>query len=285
MAKASEVSDSEEPNAVVTSPKKSASNTVEEEAAVEVASEAENGEDNEEEQEEYEIEEIRDAKRGYFPGGRIGYLVKWKGYQESENSWVDEADAENAGDLVKEFWQKRERVKVARKATDGKSPKRSRKSVAADDLSDAAATTTAPKKRGRKPANKEDSDEDMEKDKPESASARATKKARKNTTEKSPDKPKRKAQSTASTRTASPIPVERDEVAMNMAKYMNQDNWEDLIATVDTVERVGKELFIYFSLSTGERVRETSALCKTRFPQKLLDFYEGNLRWRTAEDA
>jgi len=88
----------------------------------------------------------------------------------------------------------------------------------------------------------------MEKDKPESASARVTKKARKNTTEKSPDKPKRKAQSTASTRTASPIPVEGDEIAMTMAKYMNQDSWEDLVATVDTVERVGEELFIYFSL-------------------------------------
>lgn len=129
-----------------------------------------------------------------------------------------------------------------------KSPKRSRKSVAADDLSDAAATTTAPKKRGRKAVNKEDSDEDMEKDKPESASARVTKKARKNTTEKSADKPKRKAQSTASTRTASPIPVEGDEVAISMAKYMNQESWEDLIATVDTVERVGEELYIYFTL-------------------------------------
>lgn len=119
--------------------------------------------------------------------------------------------------------------------------------MAADDGSEAA-TTTAPKKRGRKPANKEDSDVDMEKDKPESASARVTKKARKNTTEKSADKPNRKAQSAASTRTASPIAVDGDEVAVTMAKYMNQDNWEDLVTTVDTVERVGEELFIYFSL-------------------------------------
>lgn len=285
MAKASEVSDSEESKPAATSIKQTSPNKVKE-TSVEVESEAENGEDSE--VEEYEIEEIRDAKRGYFPGGRIGYLVKWKGYAESENSWVDEADAENAGDLVKEFWQRRERVKGPRKGGDDKtkSPKRSRKSVAAEDGSDAAAaTTTAPKKRGRKSVTKEDSDVDMDKDKPESASARVTKKARKTITEKSADKPNRKAQATASTRTASPIPVDGDEVAVTMAKYMNQDSWEDLVTSVDTVERVGQELYIYFSLSTGEHVREVSTLCKKRFPQKLLDFYEGNLRWRTAEDA
>ena len=26
--------------------------------------------------------------------GRTGYLVKWKGYGEEHNSWVDEKDAE-----------------------------------------------------------------------------------------------------------------------------------------------------------------------------------------------
>ena len=69
---------------------------------------SDNGEDS---NEEYEIEAILDAKHGAFPGvrsstldfgilnvvtrpqGRMGYLVKWKGYEEEHNSWVDAEDA------------------------------------------------------------------------------------------------------------------------------------------------------------------------------------------------
>ena len=78
MAKASEVSDSEESKPAVTSTKQSSPNKVKE-ASVEVESEAENGEDNEKEEEEYEIEEIRDAKRGYFPG--VSYILHRGAYR------------------------------------------------------------------------------------------------------------------------------------------------------------------------------------------------------------
>jgi len=73
--------------------------------------EQQNGSENGEEEEEYEIEAVLDAKRNKFPEvgppslrhvfpanqralqGRMGYLVKWKGYPDEENSWVDEQDA------------------------------------------------------------------------------------------------------------------------------------------------------------------------------------------------
>ena len=68
------------------------------------------GEPEDSEESEFEIEDILDAKRGIFPQvsffdalssiirtqlplqGRMGYLCKWKGYPDSENSWVDERD-------------------------------------------------------------------------------------------------------------------------------------------------------------------------------------------------
>ena len=39
-------------------------------------------------EEEYEIEEVLQSRR-YGRGRKIQYLVKWKGYPDSENQWVD----------------------------------------------------------------------------------------------------------------------------------------------------------------------------------------------------
>src|SRR5258708_16345135 len=59
----------------------------------------------------------------------------------------------NAGDLVAEYWAKNPKKKAAaRKSLAKNSPKKPRKSVAADDSSDAGHTST--KKRGRKSSTK-----------------------------------------------------------------------------------------------------------------------------------
>ncbi|PPQ71896.1 hypothetical protein CVT24_006870 [Panaeolus cyanescens] len=218
-------------------------------------------------EEEYEIEEVLDAKRGYFPDGRMGYFVKWKGYDESENSWVDERDAENAKDLVDEYWRKNpHKAKAQRDKRDKKSPKRSRKSVQ-DDASDAG--ETAQKKRGRKSASaKAPSDDEMDVDEPRAKKAKKGSSTKKR--EITPDEPE-----------------EEERTAGNMDAYRHLPTWEGLVKTVDTVERKDEDLMVYFTLHTGETVIEKSDLCKKYFPQKLLDFYESNLRWRAAdaEDA
>src|ERR1700733_5410801 len=41
--------------------------------------------------EEYEVEKILD-KRRKGRGGKIQYLVKWKGYPDSDNEWVNQRD-------------------------------------------------------------------------------------------------------------------------------------------------------------------------------------------------
>ncbi|TDL23999.1 hypothetical protein BD410DRAFT_786707 [Rickenella mellea] len=72
----------------------------------------------------------------------------------------------------------------------------------------------------------------------------------------------------------------------NMKIYMHLKSWEPLVEAVDTVERTDdNDLVVYFTINTGERMREKSALCARRFPQKLIKFYEGHLRWRGNGDA
>ena len=53
-------------------------------------------------EEEYEIENILDA-RWHGRGRKLQYLVHWKGYPHSDNSWIDHKDL-HAPDLLKEFY-------------------------------------------------------------------------------------------------------------------------------------------------------------------------------------
>jgi hypothetical protein len=53
-------------------------------------------------EEEYEIESIRDARR-FGRGKKLQYLVHWKGYPSSDDSWVDHKDL-NAPELLKEYY-------------------------------------------------------------------------------------------------------------------------------------------------------------------------------------
>ena len=52
-------------------------------------------------EEEYEIEAILDARRR-GQGRQLQYLVHWKGYPHSDDSWVDHKDL-HAPEILKEF--------------------------------------------------------------------------------------------------------------------------------------------------------------------------------------
>jgi hypothetical protein len=52
-------------------------------------------------EEEYEVEEILDSK---YIQGNLHYYVKWKGYPNSENSWLIANDV-HAPDLLENFHQ------------------------------------------------------------------------------------------------------------------------------------------------------------------------------------
>ncbi|KAH7105944.1 hypothetical protein BKA62DRAFT_346113 [Auriculariales sp. MPI-PUGE-AT-0066] len=56
------------------------------------------------EEEEYEIEKIVDHKVGQYVKGQVAYFVKWKGYPDSDNSFVSKEDAGGAQDMIQEYW-------------------------------------------------------------------------------------------------------------------------------------------------------------------------------------
>jgi len=246
---------------------------VNEEEPEETAAEAE--EEEEEEEEEYEIEKILDAKKGQFSGGRMGYFVKWKGYGEEHNSWVDEHDAGNAKELIERFWGEKKKNKPGpRKSEPIKSNPKPIEKPSRKSLADVVDSSIEPeghaKKRGRPKRDElllddvgtQDEDEDEQ---------RAKKKPRKSNGVSRQDA-KRESD---------------DEIIGNMKKHMKVPSWEELIGTIDTVEREDDgELYVFFTLKADKkRVRENSRLCAEKFPQKLIMFYESNLRWKTEEPA
>jgi len=52
---------------------------------------------------EWEVEQILDAK---FAHGSLKFLVKWLGWPDTENSWQDEVDLENAPEIIKDFYKR-----------------------------------------------------------------------------------------------------------------------------------------------------------------------------------
>ena len=52
-------------------------------------------------EEEYEVESILDSRRS-GRGRKLQYLVKWKGYSDAENQWVDAKDV-HADQLLDQF--------------------------------------------------------------------------------------------------------------------------------------------------------------------------------------
>lgn len=164
--------------------------------------------------------------------------MKWKGYPESENSWVRESDApyvplsltelgtngfdlcRNADEMISKFLDEKRAKQKGKKAA------KPRKST--------EASKQEPKKRGRiSTKSKADSDEEPE---------------------PSPVRPITKKQKKAPASTKKAEPTRNDEAHEmlsfeSMDKYMSVSSWEDLVDKIDTIERDEEgNLFIYGSL-------------------------------------
>lgn len=230
--------------------------------------------DSDGDSEVYEIEAILDAKRGATGSNRIGYLCKWKGYPDEENSWVDERDAGGAKELIAEFWLrhgKKKGEKAGRKS-DARTKPSPRHPDAPSVETSSEPISTATKKRGRFRQKAREESEDAEDD------TRSRKRGRK---------------SNGISRKASPSPASSDKAhpspellePSTVKKWGSLPSWERHIQTIDTVEKTDDgDLFIYFKLK-GEKVgcKENSIICAEKFPLELIKFYEAHLKWKQTE--
>lgn len=88
--------------------------------AIESARGAESEDEGEETPEdEYEIDAILSHDSGRFKKDEVAYLVSWKGYGPEHNSWVREEDAENAKDMLSDYWKNAPKLKTMTKSVGG----------------------------------------------------------------------------------------------------------------------------------------------------------------------
>ncbi|KIJ55630.1 hypothetical protein M422DRAFT_24202 [Sphaerobolus stellatus SS14] len=243
----------------------------------------------EESEEEYEIESIVDARNNMFPGHKMGYLVKWKGYDEDQNSWVDEADAENAKELIDEFWARR-RKELKDKKTKGR-PRKSNAREVSQGQDDKSSSTSNKRKKstgGRKSKSAQvDDDEEVEKTKDDSDEEQEQEvekpRAKKAKTASQVTKPKSRARSESTEADAMEVDNGTADYVQPPKELLKTKNWEGQIKSIDTIEKVEGNLTVFFTLKNGSKILEKSQICAKYFPQKLISFYESNLRWRETE--
>jgi len=235
--------------------------------------------DSGDEGEVYEIEAILDAKRGATGSTRIGYLVKWRGYSDEENSWVDERDATGAKELITEYWARQGKKKGEKggRKSDARPKAATRRPVAAS-VESTPEPVPGTKKRGRdrQKAKSGSGEEDAEEEEEDTRSR------------------KRGRRSNGVNRKASPSPASSSDRGSPVVdlfepsavkKWRNLPSWERHVDTIDTVEKTEDgDLLIYFKLK-GEKTacKENSRICAEKFPQELIKFYEAHLKWRQAE--
>ena len=73
------------------------------------------------EEEQYEVEQVLD-ECNYGCWKKKQYLVKWKGYPDSDNQWLDAKDMENAQELIAEFHDSNSELRSHIKRTLGHLP-------------------------------------------------------------------------------------------------------------------------------------------------------------------
>lgn len=190
----------------------------------------------------------------------MGYYVKWKGYEEDSNTWVDEQDAgyailralttmltplnniSNAEDLIKAYWLKvnKHPSKGGRKSLDPKPKASSSSAIAKSNRKSISKDTTSPeaesistKKRGRK--SKADTPMAMDEDEDDVAPIKKKSRSAMSNVGKSKREVDEKMD------LAGPVG--------NMNKWMTTKSWEHIVDTIDTVENSpdGK-LMVYFTL-------------------------------------
>jgi chromobox protein 5 len=210
-------------------------------------SDASSGGSASEEEEEYVVEKIVD--RRVVKGGKIEYFLKWKGYDDSQNTWEPRENLD-CPELIKEFENKR-KAKEEAKAKEAKSSKATKRK--GDDVES---------------NNKADTSEDED-------LVPAPKKDRKSSTTSKPSKNNSSSKSNKENR-ESDEEVD-DEFEEGKTGFDMGYVPEKIIGATD---QDGQLLFLVQWKGKNKAQLVASKIARKHCPDLVIDFYEARLTWQ-----
>ena len=264
------------------------------------------GNNSEVPEDEYEIEYIVSHSQE-TTDGQISYYVKWKGYPDSENSWVLESDMGGAQEMIQEYWAKVPKKGVKKMGVKGGKKGRRQSSVGAAASGSSVGGVKGGlagglgKKRGRRGSS----------------------------LLLNGDTPSRKAGGRrngsgvaggelAHSRSPTPddalIDVETDPALQRIRsdpsltddqraqleaqhlhaikldrlrkRYARIADWDPIVKRVEAVEKMSdNKLRVFVHFESGDRLAFESVVAHHRCPLKLLQFYEAHLRFKRKDDT
>ncbi|TKY90322.1 hypothetical protein EX895_000320 [Sporisorium graminicola] len=249
-------------------------------------------------EDEYEIESIVSHFQD-SSAGELSYFVKWKGYPDSENSWVYESDMGGAQEMITEYWAKVPEKRVKRMGTKGGKKGKRQSSVSASSPAAKASSSSlaaAGKRSGRRELSLLAHGE--------TPSSR-TKVARRVTDGLAPSRSP--TPDDALIDVASDPALQRIRSDPNLTdeqrqvleaqhlhavkldrlrkRYARIPDWDPIVKRVEAVEKMSdNKLRVFVHFENGDRLAFESIVAHHRCPLKLLQFYESNLRFKKRDD-
>lgn len=249
---------------------------------------------SDEAEDEYEIEYIVSHSQETTTAGQLSYFVKWKGYPDSENSWVYESDMGGAQEMIQEYWAKVPGKKVKKMGTKGKKGGGGKRQSSVSLSSPAAKSGSgalsggACKRASRRESTLtlgETSSRTTKRKNPDLAASRSpTPDDALIDTENDPALLRIRSDATLSDEQRTLLEAQHlhaIQLDRLRKRYARIPDWDPIVKRIEAVEKLSdSKLRVFVHFESGDRLAFESVVAHHRCPLKLLQFYEENLRFK-----
>ncbi|GAC98456.1 hypothetical protein PHSY_006050 [Pseudozyma hubeiensis SY62] len=253
---------------------------------------------SDEPEDEYEIEYIVSHSQETTTAGQLSYFVKWKGYPDSENSWVYESDMGGAQEMIQEYWAKVPGKKVKKMGSKGKKGGGGKRQSSVSLSSPAAKSGAgalsggAGKRTSRRESTLtlgETSSRSTKRKNPDLAASRSpTPDDALIDTENDPALLRIRSDPTLSDEQRTLLEAQHlhaIQLDRLRKRYARIPDWDPIVKRVEAVEKMpNNKIRVFVLFESGDRLAFESVVAHHRCPLKLLQFYEENLRFKVRDE-